>query len=167
MCLMLMLNIVISAHSHAHIMVAQHGTLNFVNGAAYMVLSLPVTAFKGSDDNNDGKLSKAEFDRHQANIALIVKDKVVMSDSGGKLDLKGLILSPVSSHEAAKEGASQIIVMGKFTVNNNDSSLHYQLGLFGRTAPEQKIEITVSHKLKGLKHVMVFTPKNTAIAVFK
>lgn len=162
-----LLNILVSQYTHAHVMVAQHGTLNFVDGGVYMVLSLPVTAFQRTDDNRDGKLSKAEFDRHQTNIALIVKGKVVMSDNSGKLNLHGLILSPLFSHNATKEGASQLIVMGKFELNDNDSSLHYQLNLFGSTVSEQKIEITARNKVKGLKQVMTFTPKNTGAEVFK
>ena len=167
MFLMVMLNIFISPHTHAHVMVAQHGTLNFVEGAVYMVLSLPVTAFEGTDDNKDGKLSKSEFDRHQGSIARMIKDKVVMSDNTGKLNLKGLILSPFYSHDATKEDASQMVVMGKFELNNNYSSLQYQLSLFGQAVSEQRIEMTARNKVKGLKQVMVFTPQNTAIDLFK
>ncbi|MFT5838407.1 MAG: hypothetical protein ACI9UT_000900 [Flavobacteriales bacterium] len=165
--LTVLLNIFTSQYSYAHVMVAQQGTLNFVDGAVYMVLSLPVTAFEGIDDNHDGKLSKAEFEHHQRSIAVIVQDKVVMSDSQGKLNLKGLVLSPISSHDSPKDSASQLIVMGKFELNDNVSSLHYQLSLFGNTASEQKIEITARYKARGLKQVMTFTPKNTAIDVFK
>ena len=165
--LSVLLNIFINQYSHAHVMVAQHGTLNFVDGAVYMVLSLPVTAFEGIDDNHDGKLSKAEFEHHQKSIAAIVQDKVVMSDSQGKLKLKGLVLSPISSHDSPKDSASQLIVMGKFELNDNLSSLHYQLSLFGNAASEQKIEITARNKATGLKQVMTFTPKNTSIDVFK
>ena len=45
------------APAQAHLMVAQHGTLNLVGDGVYMVLSLPVSAFAGSDDDGDDKLS--------------------------------------------------------------------------------------------------------------
>ena len=38
----------------AHLMVAQHGTLNIVDDSVFMVLSLPVSAFEGLDDDPAG-----------------------------------------------------------------------------------------------------------------
>ena len=41
----------------AHLMVPENGTLNFVDDNVYVVLSLPISAFKGVDDDNDGHVS--------------------------------------------------------------------------------------------------------------
>lgn len=43
--------------AHAYLMVAQRGTLNLVGDGGFMVLSLPISAFTGIDDNADGQLS--------------------------------------------------------------------------------------------------------------
>lgn len=163
----LLLNILFSHYTYAHVMVAQRGTLNFVDDGVYMVLSVPVSAFEGTDDNKDGKLSKGEFDRHQAAIALIVKDKVALSNTSEKLILKGLMLSPATPHDASNSDASQLIVMGKFELKNTDSPLLYQFNLFGNTLAEKSIEITVRNKVKGLKQVIRFTPDNIASQLFK
>ena len=45
-------SILFSSHLYAHVMVAQHGTLNVVDNDVFMVLSLPVSAFEGVDDEN-------------------------------------------------------------------------------------------------------------------
>jgi hypothetical protein len=165
--IVLILSILFSQYSDAHVMVAQHGILNFVDDGVYMVLSVPVSAFEGTDDNKDGKLSKGEFDRHQAAIARSVKDKVALSNAIGKLILKGLILSPVTAHDASNNDASQLVIMSRFELKNIDSSLLYQFNLFGNTATEKVIEIAAQHKVKGLKQVIRFTPENTASQTFK
>jgi hypothetical protein len=54
--------------AEAHLMVAQHGTLNVVDDGVFMVLSLPVSAFDGVDDDNDGKVSMLEFNNHRGAI---------------------------------------------------------------------------------------------------
>ncbi|MFT4746430.1 MAG: hypothetical protein ACI8XG_000503 [Congregibacter sp.] len=60
-------------------------TLNFVDDGVYMVLSVAVSAFEGTNDDRGGKLSKGELTRHQAAIARSVKDKVALSNANGNL----------------------------------------------------------------------------------
>ena len=54
--------------TRAHLMVEQHGTVNFANGGAFLVLSVPVSAFDGVDDNDDRALSAEELRRHTAEV---------------------------------------------------------------------------------------------------
>ena len=54
--------------AHAHLVVSQRGTLNIVGDGAYMVLSLPVSALSGIDDDHDGLLSVNELRAHGASI---------------------------------------------------------------------------------------------------
>jgi hypothetical protein len=51
--------------AHAHLMVAQHGTLNIVDDGVFMVLSLPISAFNGVDEDSNGKISMLEFNNHR------------------------------------------------------------------------------------------------------
>ena len=44
--------------ANAHLMVAQQGTLNVVDDGAFVVMSLPISAFSSVDDDGDGKLSR-------------------------------------------------------------------------------------------------------------
>ncbi len=69
--------------AQAHLMVAQRGTLNIVGDGGFMVLSLPVSAFSGVDDDGDGKLSMAEFSTHRSNIISAVTRDVQMLDEQG------------------------------------------------------------------------------------
>ena len=164
--LLLGLMILVTQYSHAHVMVAQHGTLNVIDDGVFMVLSLPVSAFDGTDDDKDGHLSKAEFDIYRAGIAQALKEKIVLSDKNGKLELKGLILSLVASHEAPKDPASQLIVMGKFILNDLNSALIYQVDIFGKQQFEQILDMTVKNKVKGLKQVFRLTPDAASAELF-
>ena len=47
--------------AHGHLIVDQKGTINFVEDGAFMVVSLPVTALEGADDDGDGRMSFAEM----------------------------------------------------------------------------------------------------------
>ena len=47
----------------AHLMEDQQGTLNIVGQRGYLVLSLPVSAISGADEDGDGLLSGAELQR--------------------------------------------------------------------------------------------------------
>ena len=144
--------------SSAHVMVAQHGTLNVIDNKAFMVLSLPVSAFKGIDDDKDGKLSKVEFKTHRAAISKAIIKNVTLTDKDGTIDLEDMILSPVMSHYGPKEPASQLVVMGKYTLKEINSSVRYHVNIFGSKATEQSLEITATHKANAQKHTFELTP---------
>ena len=74
----------------AHLMVAQQGTLNVVDGGAV-------------DDDGDGKLSREEFARHQTDLRAAVMQGMQLRDSDGVRPLQGLMLTPVFSDEAPQQ----------------------------------------------------------------
>jgi hypothetical protein len=98
--LSLTLSLVMGPVAHAHLMVAQHGTLNIVDDGVFMVLSLPISAFDGVDDDNDGKVSMIEFNNHRAAIIESIEQNVTLGDKEGNLSLEGIMLSPVVPHDA-------------------------------------------------------------------
>ena len=162
----IVLNIVFSQNSYAHMMVAQHGTLNIIDNNIFMVLSLPVSAFKGIDDDNDSKLSIEEFTTHRSKITKIIHNKVILKDKSGKLDLQGMILSPVMSHHSVNKLSSQLIIMGRFTLVDPNSALQYQVGLFGQTPDEELLEIIATRQYDKRKQVIQLSPKNSQVALF-
>jgi hypothetical protein len=70
----LILTVPMSPSAQAHLMLAQHGTLNIVDDGAFMVLSLPISAFEGVDDDSDGKVSMVEFNNHRAVVVEIARN---------------------------------------------------------------------------------------------
>jgi len=162
-----LLTLIVSTHSFAHVMVAQHGTLNIVDDGVFMVLSLPVSAFEGIDDDQDSKLSSAEFSLHRTAIAKTVKESILLQDKTGKLDLQGMMLSPVTPHHSPKEPAAQLIVMGRFALADVNSELQYQVKLFGKSPTEQVLEITATNKAEKKKHAFSLTAKESNVQLFR
>jgi hypothetical protein len=160
--LILILTVPMSPSVQAHLMVAQHGTLNIVDDDAFMVLSLPISAFEGVDDDSDGKVSMVEFNNHRTAIVESVGQNVTLSDKEGNLSLQGIMLSPVMPHDAPGEPVSQLIVMGRFSLAGAAGALRFQNGLFGEQATEQLLKITVTRKSDSQEHVFELTPATPA-----
>jgi hypothetical protein len=160
--LILILTVPMSPSAQAHLMVAQHGTLNIVDDSAFMVLSLPISAFEDVDDDSDGQVSMVEFNNHRAAIVESVGQDVTLSDKEGNLSLQGIMLSPVVPHDAPNDPVSQLIVMGRFALAGAKGALRFQIGLFGKHSDEQLLKITMTRKSDYQEHVFELTPATPA-----
>ena len=155
-------------------MVAQHGTLNFVGDGAFMVLSLPVSAFDHIDDDADGELSVAEFTKYRPAIVAAVNANVQLLGEEGPRLLQGMMLSPVVPHDGRQVPTDQLVVMGRFALAGMDTQsgnalsgkLRFHLGLFGNTAEEQLMEMTATRVVEPKKHKFVLTPKQPDVGLF-
>ena len=163
---LLLVNLAFSPISDAHVMVAQHGSLNIVDDGVFMVISLPVTAFKNVDDDNDGKLSAEEFSLHRANIASTVHEKITLSEKGRKITLQGMMLAPVTSHHSLQTPSSQLIVMGRYTLGSQISELQFEVDLFGVSQSEKIMEVTVTKKQSDHREVIKLSPQKKHVSLF-
>ncbi|MFT5297230.1 MAG: hypothetical protein ACI9YH_003261 [Colwellia sp.] len=163
---LLLVNLAFSPISDAHVMVAQHGSLNIVDDGVFMVISLPVTAFKNVDDDNDGKLSAEEFSLHRANIASTVHEKITLSEKGRKITLQGMMLAPVTSHHSLQTPSSQLIVMGRYSLVSPNNDLQFEIDLFGESPAEQRIEITATKKQNESRQIIKLSPQQTNVSLF-
>lgn len=152
--------------AQAHLMVAQRGTLNIVGDGAFMVLSLPVSAFSGIDDDGDGKLSAAEFAAHRATIASAVTREVRVRDEQGARPLEGMMLSPAPPDEAPTQPATQLVVLGRFALRDAASPLRFEVDLFGKAPAERTFQIKVTRASKTQTQLLVLTPRQPARALF-
>ncbi|MFT6275689.1 MAG: hypothetical protein ACJAZ0_001788 [Halioglobus sp.] len=136
-------------------MVAQHGTLKLLDDNAFMVLSLPISAFEGIDDDNDGKITMVEFNNHRADIIEAIKQNVTLGNAKENAPLEGIMLSPVRPHDAESQVILQLAVMGRFVLSETETRLFFHMGLYGELAAEQTLEITATRQRDSEK--MVFT----------
>ncbi|MFT7286211.1 MAG: hypothetical protein ACI87W_000315 [Halieaceae bacterium] len=150
----------------AHLMVAQHGTLNMVDDGVFMVLSLPVSAFAGVDDDKDGQVSMLEFNNHRADIMASVREKVTLMDRQGAAALHGLMLSPVAPHDGTSGYLSQVTVLGRFALNDSAGALHFYVGLYGRESGERSLEITATRASDKQQRIFQLTPEAAAQVIF-
>lgn len=153
----LVLSAVIVPHASAHLMVAQHGTLNFKGDGVFMVLSLPVSAFENIDDDGDGKMSFDEFSKYRPAIVKAVNEKVKLTDKNGARPLQGLMLKPVVSHYVShympKAPSKQLVIMGRFALAGTGpesvNELEFHVGLFGKQDDEKSFEIMATRQFSG------------------
>lgn len=155
-----------SQTAQAHLMLAQHGTLNIVEDGAFMVLSLPISAFDGIDDDSDGKVSMLEFNRHRSALTQSIRQNVTLDDRQGSCSLHGIMFSPVTSHDSTSEPVSQLVVMGRFNLNDSVGALRFHIGLFGGAVAEQSLKITATRKGDEQKAVFELSPEASANVIF-
>ncbi|MCG8412989.1 MAG: hypothetical protein MI746_02120 [Pseudomonadales bacterium] len=149
----------------AHFMVAQHGTLNFVDDGVFMVLSLPTSAFSLTDDDGDNAISMVEFNTQRAMIVEKVRGRINLNDDLTSYELLGLMLSPELDHDSVRENVSQVVVMGKFDVSESQGELVFTTDLFGSTSDEQKLEIAAKRKVKKLVQEVELTPERRSFTL--
>jgi HupE / UreJ protein len=130
--------------AQAHLIVSQRGTLNLVGDSAYMVLSLPVSAFSGIDDDGDQRLSISELRTHSASIEAQIQRGVQLVGTSGAQLLEGLMLSSSPPDDSPTAPAEQLVVMGRFAIDPQASELTFKLGLFGKNANEQTQHMTIT-----------------------
>ena len=153
--------VVLLAPAQAHLMVAQKGTLNFSGDGLYLVLSLPVSAFQGVDDDGDQLMALSELRAHAGSIEQQVQAGAVVLKDGQPLELQGLMLNLSPPDDAPTAPASQIVVMGRYALGpagkeTPSALLSFKLDLFGRTAAEQAYDITFTRHPQA--QVARFTP---------
>ena len=151
--------------ARAHLMVEQHGTVNFANGGAFLVLSVPVSAFDGVDDNGDGALSAQELSLHTAEVERQIHNGVqLLDDLGEPLPLQGLLMSSTPHDNAPAGPAKHLVALGRFPVDDAMSSLVLRMTLRGETPEEQSFSITATRD--GQSNSMTFTPDRETQTMF-
>lgn len=132
----------------AHLIMPQRGTLNFVDAGAYLVLSLPVSAFPYTNENGDPLLSAQRFTKYQQRMAADVEAQVQLLDAQGPLRLEGTFLNFTPPDNDPNGSAPDIVVLGRFKLRRpddaNGGALRLRITLFGTSAKEQNVTTTVT-----------------------
>jgi hypothetical protein len=146
-----------TAPAQAHLMAAQKGTLNVVGDAAFLVLSVPVSALKGVDDDGDGALSMDELRMHNDAIRAQVLAGVQLHDAAGALPLQLVMLDVAPPENTPQAAARHLTVMGRFQLRVPAvppepsqpaamSPLSLTFTLFGNSAGEQQQDLTITRQ---------------------
>jgi hypothetical protein len=147
----------------AHMMPAQHGTLNIQGNSVFEVIAVPVSALHGADDNGDGRLSAIEVANHNAALQTQIRSRFrvvatkptsVLSSSdkprtfSGTLEFVQVVaeqderraLAPRSTLQE-DPGANYLIVLLKKRFAFAPQSLIVETDLFGTQANEDRLSI--------------------------
>jgi HupE / UreJ protein len=158
----------------AHLMMPQQGTLKFINGGGYLVLSLPVSAFPYAVSAANGLLSLEDFAKHQDRMTRDVETGVQLLDRQGALKLEGIFLNFTPPDNDPKGAVSQIVVLGRFGLRHGDDvhlgALTWRIALFGTAKSEQTFTATVTRADfqtgEKIRQAMVFSPEVPERKVF-
>jgi hypothetical protein len=143
--------------AQAHLMVAQQGTLNLVGDGAYLVLSLPVAAFQGFDDDGDGRLSARELQAHLPALQAQVRQRVQLLDAHGALPLEGLMLSLSPEDDAPGAPAVQLVVLGRFALADRLAPASLRVQAYGSAPAERELRVQVTRM--GRSETLRLTPE--------
>jgi hypothetical protein len=160
------------ASAQAHLMVAQKGTLNLHGDGAYLVVSLPVSAFTGIDDDGDGAWSAQELGLHGPQIQDQLKAQLRLRDAQGQRPIDGITLVPTPPDDKPADPVTQLVVLARFKLAQPVSAggaamakgLAFHAGLFGPSQAEQQLSITVTQGPH--KQLLVLTPERPEQALF-
>lgn len=158
---------------NAHVMSLDRATLNFRDGAAYMVLSLAPSSFGGIkfDDDGDGAISFAEFQAHQMQVQQAFVQHVQLNDEKGPLVLEGLFINFELAHFPGLEQPS-ILVLGKFAMRQGLMPTDWSIGLWAyKVKNNNAVTTTVTSQAKDgtvlEQESLVFTPSENSQKLFK
>jgi hypothetical protein len=122
----------------AHLMEHQQGTLNLREQRGYLVLSIPVSALVGVDDNRDRRVDERELQRHAAAIERQMRAGVQISDGSRPVRLDGLLVN-LSPDEQHREGpATHLVMLAVALFESAPRSPSIEIRLFGRLPAERR-----------------------------
>ena len=149
--------------AHAHLVVSQRGTLNIVGNGAYMVLSLPVSAMSGFDDDHDGLISVNELRAHGAGIESQIRQGVSLDSDQGRSALEGIMLNTAPPDSTPSAPSTHLVVLGRFAIPAQATGLKLGLQLFGTRADEQTEQVAVTRGTQS--QLITLTPEHPQGAV--
>jgi len=130
----------------AHLMEHQHGTLNLVEQRGYLVLSIPISALSGVDDNRDRRVDERELQRHAASIERQLRAGVRITDASVPVRLDGLLIN-LSPDEQHREGpATHLVMLAVALFDARPRSPEIDIRLFGRLPAERRYRFTATRR---------------------
>jgi hydrogenase/urease accessory protein HupE len=127
----------------AHMMPAQQGTLNLLGPSVFAALSLPVSAFRGVDDNGDGRLSQVELTAHLVALQAQLGRRVRFFNATreGRLDLVMPMVEPDERDSTSLAGSTHVLVLMKSTFDAAPEALRMEADAFGTAANERQLTL--------------------------
>jgi hydrogenase/urease accessory protein HupE len=125
----------------AHLLLPQKATLHLVGNKLYAVVSVPVSALGGIDDDRDGQLSALELDEHRSAISSEFRRRfrVATPAEAGQV-LTCWAVSPQTGAEMPSP-TRYVVVMAVFKFSRPVGAITLDTDLFGKAAGEKQLSI--------------------------
>jgi hydrogenase/urease accessory protein HupE len=125
----------------AHLLPPQNATIHSIGDKVYEVVSVPVSALSGVDDDGDGKLSATELRRHQSDIErqFMRRFQLSMGKETGR-PLTGWVLSPQTGGGAILP-MNYVVVLEVVQFSKAVGDLALRTDLFGSGDGEAQLSV--------------------------
>lgn len=155
--------------AQAHLMEDQQGTLNIVGQRGYLVLSLPVSALSGVDDDRNGLLDGTELQRHAAAIERDLRARVKVADGPVPAPLDGVLLNLSPDEEHREVAATHLVLLAVAMFPRPPRRPQVTLQVYGREPAERVFRFTATRRdAAGRQRTQVvrFSPETPRHAFF-
>jgi hydrogenase/urease accessory protein HupE len=142
----------------AHLLPAQTATMNIVGDTAYFVVSVPVSALAGIDDDGSGGASALEISRHSREIAQQFNRRFhVAADGAPGTPLMTMAWPPQTEGTPADSPYVVVLHSVRFTAPPQQPSV--STDLFGTRSGEAQMTMTAKHdKRENTAEVAILRP---------
>lgn len=151
----------------AHLLPAQTATMNLVGDTAYFVVSVPVSALHGIDDDRSGGASQLEIARHSREIAAEFNRRFhVSSGVDAGRSLMTMAYSPQT--EGPATDSAYVVVLHSVRFAAPPQSPEVSTDLFGTRTGEVQITMTAKRdKREDSAEVAILRPGAAAHTFFR
>ena len=161
----------LSTAAVAQLMPAQRSTLNFTQNSAFMVVSVPASAFSSADINGDKQLSRDELTQYRAVISSRIAQNIRLFDRNGQLELRDITLALSGDGHGHVNASSELIATGRFALSQDvdqtpDQGFSFAISLFGDSPSEYSYAITASRSERSERHLLELTVQRPAAVLF-
>lgn len=156
--------LMLASGAQAHLLPKQNATMNIVDNAAFFVVSVPVSALKGVDDDGNGKLTAQEIQKHDQSIKQQFADRFTVSNDGqAGTSALSWVMAPDGS--GAQMEADYVVILHRANFPIPPENPVLTTDLFGTNPDEQ--QMTIKATLDGVSEVAILRPDVTVHQFFR
>ncbi|MBA3879481.1 MAG: hypothetical protein C0500_07185 [Sphingobium sp.] len=130
-----------TAAANAHLLPKQNATLHVIGDKGYLVVSVPVGALTGVDDDRDGLLDARELGRHSADIGRQFQARFRVASPDGPAPTELALVAHPGSDTGLSDPTRYVVVLASAQFAKPPASVTIETDLFGSAADERQITL--------------------------
>lgn len=156
--------LMLPALAQAHLLPKQNATMRIIGNTANFVVSVPISALAGIDDDADGELSEQEIHEHDAQIKQQFSNRFTVSNNGKRG--RGFMLSIMSPHtDGSHNHNDYVVILHRVKFDEVPSNPIITTNLFGTRKDETNM--TMRATLGNKQETVILSASNSEHEFFK
>ena len=159
-----------AAVANAHLLPKQNATLHLIGDKGYLVVSVPVSALTGVDDNRDGLLDSGELGRHSVAIGRQFQARFRIASPDGPAPTELALVAHPGSDSGLSDPTRYVVILVGAQFARPPASVAIETDLFGMAPDERQITLRArrdSTALRGDVEVGVLDAANPQHRFFR